>query len=72
MARHRAGRQGEVELEPAVEAARRLRVAGIGRHLLPDDLWRPIDATLVREVPAASDRLPSRALAADSTCTRPP
>ncbi|RVU19087.1 HlyD family efflux transporter periplasmic adaptor subunit [Methylobacterium oryzihabitans] len=43
-----------------------IRRAVHARILLPDDLWRPIDATLVREVPAASDRLPSRALAADS------
>ena len=34
--------------------------------LLPGALWQPLPARLVREVPAASDRLPSRALAMES------
>jgi putative peptide zinc metalloprotease protein len=33
--------------------------------LAPGQLWRPVPLTLLREVPAATDRLPSRALAVD-------
>ncbi len=34
--------------------------------LLPGDLWHPVPLTLLREIPAASDQLPSRALATDA------
>jgi putative peptide zinc metalloprotease protein len=43
----------------------RSRLLGV-EMLLPGELARPVPLTLLREVPAASDQLPSRALAVDA------